>query len=116
MSDNTGEDKQALLAAAAQAAAGAQAADGGQTAEAQAAGAAAGVGDLPRFLQAYFRHTAVDDLALAGPERIAAVAIEEAAFAAHRPQGRALVRVGRGAAMDPVREVISIVTDDLPFR
>ena len=104
MSDKAGEDqdrrdKDALLTEAAEAAAGAE----------------AGVGDLPSYLHAYFRHVAVEDLAPAGPARVAEVAIEQARFAAHRPQGRALVRVGRGAAMDPARDVISIVTDDMPF-
>ncbi len=106
MSDKAGEDqdrrdKDALLTEAAEAGA--------------AAGAEAGVGDLPSYLHAYFRHVAVEDLAPAGPARMAEVAIEQARFAAHRPQGRALLRVGRGAAMDPARDVISIVTDDMPF-
>ncbi len=43
------------------------------------------------------------------------MAIEQARAAANRPQGRALVRVGRGAAFDPARDTISIVTDDMPF-
>ena len=47
-----------------------------------------GVGDVPRFLDAYYRHVAAEDLAEAGAERAAAVAMEQAAFAAHRPQGR----------------------------
>jgi glutamate dehydrogenase len=80
-----------------------------------AAGTEAGVGDLPGYLQAYFRHVAVEDLAPAGPARVAEVAIQQARSAAHRPQGRALVRVGRGTAIDPARDVISIVTDDMPF-
>src|ERR1019366_1299251 len=62
------------------------------------------VGDVPSYLKAYFRHVAVDDLAPAGAERIAAVAIEQARFAAPRPQGRG-----------PARDVISIVTDHMPF-
>ena len=99
MSDRAGGDKDTLLAEAAQV----------------AAGADAGVGDVPGYLQAYFRHVAEDDLIPAGPKRIAAVAIDQARFAARRPQGRALVRVGRGTAIDPSRDVISIVTDDMPF-
>jgi glutamate dehydrogenase len=99
MSDIADEGKQALLDEAAQA----------------VVSADVGVGDVPSYLKAYFRHVAVDDLAPAGAERIAAVAIEQARFAAHRPQGRALVRVGRGPAIDPARDVISIVTDDMPF-
>ncbi|HEY7144058.1 MAG TPA: NAD-glutamate dehydrogenase [Streptosporangiaceae bacterium] len=103
MSDNEDEQRQALLTAAARAA------------TAGPAEAIAGVGDLPGYLDAYFRHVAVDDLAPAGPGQIAAIAIEQARFAGYRPQGRALVRVGRGAATDPARGVISIVTDDMPF-
>jgi glutamate dehydrogenase len=99
MSDKADEDKQALLDEAAAAVVSADVA----------------VGDVPAYLHAYFRHVVVDDLALAGAERIAAVSIEQARFAAHRPQGRALVRVGRGTAIDPARDVISIVTDDMPF-
>ena len=104
MSDQAGEekdrlDKDTMLTEAAMAAAGTE----------------AGVGDLPSYLHAYFRHVAVEDLAPAGPARVAEVAIEQARFAAHRPQGRALVRVGPGAAIDPARDVISIVTDDMPF-
>src|ERR1017187_1993675 len=104
MSDKAGEDqdrldKDTLLTEAAKA----------------AAGTDAGVGDIPSYLHAYFRHVAVDDLALAGPARIAEVAIEQARFAAHRPQGRALVRVGHGAAVEPARDEIAIVTDDMPF-
>ena len=104
MSDKAGEDQDrldqdTLLTEAAKAAAGTE----------------AGVGDLTSYLQAYFRHAAVEDLAPAGPARVAEVAIEQARFAAHRPQGRALVQVGHGAAIDPARDVISIVTDDMPF-
>ena len=80
MSDKAGEDqdrldKDTLLTEAAKA----------------AAGTDAGVGDLTSYLQAYFRHVAVEDLAPAGPARVAEIAIEQASFAAHRPQGRALV-------------------------
>jgi glutamate dehydrogenase len=99
-SSSTG-DKDALLADAA-----AKAADG-----------AAGVGDVLSYLRAYYRHVAVEDLAAAGPERLAAIAIEQARFAAYRPQGRALVRVRRGetAACAAARDVVDIVTDDMPF-
>jgi glutamate dehydrogenase len=75
------------------------------------------IGDVRGYLGAYYRHVAADDLAAAGPERLAAVAIEQAKFAAHRPQGRALVRVRRGeaAACSAARDVVDIVTDDMPF-
>jgi glutamate dehydrogenase len=75
------------------------------------------VADLRGYLGAYYRHVAEEDLAEAGPQRLAAVAIEQARFAARRPQGRALVRVRRGesAACSPARDVADIVTDDMPF-
>ena len=100
MADHVGDDRKALLAAAAERAPG-----------------AAGVGDMGSYLHAYYRHVATDDLAAAGPERLAAVATAQAAFAAHRPQGRALVRVRRGgdAALAGARDAIDIVTDDMPF-
>jgi glutamate dehydrogenase len=91
-----------------------------QAAAAAAAPGDAGAvaGDLRGYLGAYYRHVAVEDLIAAGPERLAAVAIEQARFAARRPQGRALVRVRRGpaaAACSPARDVVDIVTDDMPF-
>ncbi len=78
---------------------------------------AGGVGDVGHYLRAYYRHAAATDLTAAGPDRVAAVAAEHATFAAHRPQGRALVRVRAGghAAFDLARDVIEIVTDDMPF-
>jgi glutamate dehydrogenase len=103
MSDDAGNDPQPLLAAAAQVAA--------------AAADAAEVGDVLGYLDAYYRHVAAEELAAAGPRRLAAAALAHAAFARHRPQGRALVRARRGgdAALDPARDVIDIVTDDMPF-
>ncbi len=100
MSDNPGGVKQALLDQAA-----------GHF------GAGAEVGDVASYLRAFYRHAAADDLAAAGPERIAAVAAGQAAFAAQRAQGRALVRIRPGgqAAFDGARDVIDIVTDDMPF-
>jgi glutamate dehydrogenase len=100
MSDNPGSVKQALLDQAA-----------GHF------GAGAEVGDVASYLRAFYRHAAADDLAAAGPERIAAVAAGQAAFAAQRAQGRALVRIRPGgqAAFDGARDVIDIVTDDMPF-
>jgi glutamate dehydrogenase len=81
------------------------------------AGPMAGVGDVPRYLRAYYRHVEPDELAAAGPARIAAVAAANAKFAAQRPQGRALVQVREGgeAALEPTSHVIDIVTDDMPF-
>jgi glutamate dehydrogenase len=81
-----------------------------------------GIGDPLGYLQAYYRHVAVDDMAAVGPQRGAAVAIEHARLGAHRPQGRALVSVfvppdidGQPAAFDDDRVVVDIVTDDMPF-
>jgi glutamate dehydrogenase len=92
-------------------------AEAAQAAEA-AGGGAIGVGDLERYLDAYYRHIAAEDLLAAGPQRVGAVAVEHARVAARRPQGRALVRVraaGESAALDESRGVVDIVTDDMPF-
>src|SRR6185312_11871056 len=59
-----------------------------------------GVGDVPRFLDAYYRHVAEEDLAEAGAERIAAVAMEQAAGP---------------AALEPDGTTMDIVTDDMPY-
>jgi len=81
------------------------------------AGPMPGVGDVASFLRAYYRHVAPDELAGAGPERLAAVAAAQAEFAAERPQGRALVRIRTGgeAALDATSDVIDVVNDDMPF-
>src|SRR5580692_12138705 len=81
------------------------------------AGPLPGVGDVSICLKAYYRHVAEDDLAAAGPDRLAAVTARHAQLAVHRPQGRALVEVRRGgdAVLDPPADVIDIVTDDMPF-
>src|SRR5215475_7601318 len=105
MSESTGELTNTLLAEAARAA------------EA-AGGDAVGVGDLERYLDAYYRHAAAEDLLSAGPQRVGEVAVEHARVAAERPQGRALVRVraaGESAAFDNSRGVLDIITDDMPF-
>src|SRR5580698_6717521 len=103
MADIVGDEKEALLAETA--------------AVGAAAGGAAEVGDFRTYLGAYYRHVALEDLTAAGPERLAATAIEQAKLAAYRPQGRALVRVRRGqaAACAASRDVVDIVTDDMPF-
>jgi len=101
MAENAGDEKLALLTEAASLARGDQ-------------GAAA----LLSYLQAYYRHVAVEDLASVGLERIVAVAAEQATFAAQRPQGRALVRIrpaGQAASLEPAGAVLDIVTDDMPF-
>src|SRR5689334_21261531 len=75
------------------------------------------VGDVQDYLRAYYRHVADDDLVAAGPERLAAVARQQAELAAQGAQGRAIVRVQAGgdAALDPASDVIDIFTDDMPF-
>ncbi len=83
-----------------------------------AAAADTRVGDLLAYFRAYYRHVPAEDLAAAGPGPVAGVGLAQARFAAHRPQGRALVRVrpaGTGEAFDPGRCVVDIVTDDMPF-
>src|SRR6266542_127805 len=77
-----------------------------------------GPADLLRFLRMYYRHVAPEDLAGRDPVQLAAVALEHARLGAHRPQGRALVRVSgerRKPAIEPGRVLIDIVTDDMAF-
>jgi glutamate dehydrogenase len=105
LSDDPSTDKEALLAEAA----------GAVSAE-ELSGLH--VGDLLCYFRAYYRHVPVEDLAAAGPGPVAAAAVEQARLAAHRPQGRALVRVrpaGSPGAFDPSRRVVDIITDDMPF-
>jgi glutamate dehydrogenase len=107
------EQKESLLAKAADQAAGLLGSD------------VPGIGDPLSYLQAYYRHVAPEDLTAIGPERAAAVAVEHARLGAHRPQGRPLVSVrfpfetgGQPhdhAAFDTDRAVVDIVTDDMPF-
>jgi glutamate dehydrogenase len=76
------------------------------------------VGDMRRFLGAYYRQMPPDELLAAGPARMAGVAAEHARLAANRPQGRALVQVsagGRCSALEESRGSVDIVTDDMPF-
>src|SRR5215475_10549390 len=105
MSESTAEVTHSLLAEAAEAA--------------EAAGAdGVGVGDVKRYLDAYYRHVPPEDLLAAGPARAGAVAAEHARVAARRPQGRALVQVraaGERAALEEPRGVVDVVTDDMPF-
>jgi len=77
-----------------------------------------GVGDMRRFLRAYYRHMPVEELVEAGPARMAGVAADHARLAANRPQGRALVQVtaaGMCSALEESRGSVDIVTDDMPF-
>jgi glutamate dehydrogenase len=77
------------------------------------------VGDLAGFIAAYYRHVAPEDLAEAGPARLAAVASRHVALGATRPQGRAAVQVrpaGQAAlAGVGVGTVVDVVTDDMPY-
>jgi glutamate dehydrogenase len=80
-----------------------------------------GPDDLLEYFRLYYRHVAPEDLAGRAPARVAAVALEHARLGAHRPQGRALVRV-RGdrtepgaQGLEPGRILIDIVTDDMAF-
>src|ERR1700751_3718058 len=104
MSDN----RDALLAEAAELAKAAGPAEGGE----------AGIGDLLAYLRAYYRHVPDEDLAGAGAGPVAAVGMAQDRRGAARPQGRALVQVGQGgsvAAFDPAATVVDIITDDMPF-
>jgi glutamate dehydrogenase len=105
MLESTGEVTHTLLAEAAHAA--------------EVAGAGGvGVGDLHRYLAAYYRHVATEDLLPAGPLRAGAVAAEHARMALRRPQGRALVQVwaaGESTSLEESRGVVDVVTDDMPF-
>jgi len=100
MSENQGEMKQTLLAEAA-----------------AEIGTAASIGDKLKYVRSYYRHVDSTDLILAGPKRGGAVAAAHAELASRRPQGRALVRVrpGTTASLLPSRDVIDVVTDDMPF-
>ncbi|HEY3902787.1 MAG TPA: NAD-glutamate dehydrogenase [Streptosporangiaceae bacterium] len=100
MSEHQGEAKQTLLAKAA-----------------AEIGAAASIGDKIKYIRSYYRHVDATDLLLAGSKRSGEVAAEHADLAARRPQGRALVRVSAGttASLLPSRDVIDVVTDDMPF-
>src|SRR6266699_888930 len=75
------------------------------------------VGDHENYLHGYYRHVDSSDLIEAGPRRVGSVASEHADLAAERPQGRAVVRVrpGAEATLLPGRDVIDVVTDDMPF-
>ncbi len=75
------------------------------------------VGDHENYLHGYYRHVDSSDLIAAGQKRVGSVAAEHADLAAERPQGRAVVRVRSGAEATLLagRDVIDVVTDDMPF-
>ncbi|MGN6792482.1 MAG: NAD-glutamate dehydrogenase [Streptosporangiaceae bacterium] len=103
MSEHQSAARQALLTDAA-----AQLGDGAAPAK---------VGDCDSYLHCYYRHVDSSDLMAAGPRRVGAVGAAHAQLAALRPQGRAMVRVrpGAEATLLPDRDVIDVVTDDMPF-
>ena len=77
----------------------------------------ASIGDQLNYVRSYYRHVDASDLVTAGPMRAGVVAQEHAELAARRPQGRALVQVRSGteASLLSSRDVIDVVTDDMPF-
>jgi glutamate dehydrogenase len=103
LSEHQSAARQALLADAA-----AQLGDGAAPAK---------VGDCDSYVHCYYGHVDSSDLIAAGPRRVGAVAAAHAQLAAIRPQGRAMVRVrpGADATLQPDRDVIDVVTDDMPF-
>jgi len=86
-------------------------------AEAAEVSPGASVGNRLDYLHGYYRHVDAADLIAAGARRVGAVAAEHAKLAAERPQGRALVLVtpGSDGTLLPGRDVIDVVTDDMPF-
>ncbi|HUD39705.1 MAG TPA: NAD-glutamate dehydrogenase [Streptosporangiaceae bacterium] len=100
MSEHQGAAKQALLEQAAASITG-----------------IASVGDHLNYVRSYYRHVDPGDLTSAGARRVGEVAAEHAKLAANRPHGRALVRVRPGAeeTLLASRDVIDVVTDDMPF-
>src|SRR5712692_1833459 len=75
------------------------------------------VGDPVNYLRSYYRHVDTADLTAAGSERAAAAAAGHAQCATNRPNGRALVSVqcGMPGTLLADRDVIDVVTDDMPF-
>ncbi|SDG63703.1 glutamate dehydrogenase [Sinosporangium album] len=71
------------------------------------------------FLRVYFRHVAPEDLLDRSPEEICGPAVRQRIHAAHRPQGRALVRAYNPTleedGWESSRTVVEVVTDDMPF-
>jgi glutamate dehydrogenase len=71
------------------------------------------------FLQCYYRHIPVEDLADRDPVDVYGAALSHRALAANRPQGTAAVRVhtpsveANGWASG--HTVVEVVTDDMPF-
>src|SRR4029077_9021492 len=74
---------------------------------------------LQRFLRAYFRGVAEEDLAERAPRHLARAALAHFAFAARRPPGRSLVRVlnpdPHADGFETAHTLVLSVTDDMPF-
>jgi len=87
------------------------------TAAVGSVGADSCVGDSLNYLRAYYKHVDLGDLTAAGAERAGRVAAEHARLAAQRPHGRAVIQVRSEpeATLLPGRDVIDVVTDDMPF-
>jgi glutamate dehydrogenase len=113
MPENADEAREALLAEAAAL----WAAGDGEVAPPGDPTVGRAVGDLPGFLTTYYRLAATEDLTIAGPKRVAAVAAWHAALGVSRPQGRAAVQVRDSgkASLTGAGTVIDIVTDDMPY-
>ncbi|GGL28566.1 NAD-glutamate dehydrogenase [Phycicoccus endophyticus] len=71
------------------------------------------------FVERYFRHTPLDELAARPPEVFAGVAHSHLQLARHRPPGTANVRVYNPTTetdgWSNPRTVLQVVTDDMPF-
>src|ERR1700730_6485226 len=87
---------------------------------ARAASGSGGRHELPqRFLRAYFRGVADEDLAERTPRQLAKAALAHLAFGARRAPGRSLVRVFNPDAhqdgFESAHTLVLTVTDDMPF-
>jgi glutamate dehydrogenase len=121
MPEGADEVRDSLLSQAARAWQTGKLIDGGQETSTREVGhqaaAPLGVTDAAAFLAAYYRHVATEDLAAAGPQRLAAVAWQHAILGQTRPQGRATVSVrdADAAALAGAGITLDIVTDDMPY-
>src|SRR5580693_5655503 len=87
---------------------------------ARAASGSGGRNELrQRFLRAYFRGVAEEDLAERAPRQLAKAALAHLAFGARRPAGRSLVRVFNpdlaADGFESPHTLVLTVTDDMPF-
>ncbi len=87
---------------------------------ARSASGSGGRSELPqRFLHAYFRGVAEEDLAERAPRHLARAALAHLAFGAQRARGRPLVRVfnpeGGTEGFESAHTLVLTVTEDMPF-